>query len=242
MDVIAARTLNYLYIYLDILWLIIYALILIYRKRYMALIVGVIGGIIYFAVDYGIFYAVLGTRVVTGIDTFWFLLWLSISYGFTNFAWIWLLLDRDGRGIEWSVLTIMGWVAVALLSQNFGAHFQQISIQRGTSGYHGIMALILVVGYLYLIVHNLGANGEGKVNILWLMATGIGVQLSWEAVLLLTGIRPAGILPLITNSLIETNMGMPYLYLIHKAISKRFKEDLSRNKSADKYPDNLLIA
>jgi hypothetical protein len=242
MDVVAARTLNYLYIYLDILWLIIYALVLIYRKRYMALIVGVIGGIIYFAVDYGIFYAVLGTRVVTGIDTFWFLLWLSISYGFTNFAWIWLLLDRDGRGIEWSVLTIMGWVAVALLSQNFGAYFQQISIQRGTSGYHGIMALILVVGYLYLIVHNLGATREEKVNILRLMAIGIGVQLSWEAVLLLTGIRPAGIMPLITNSLIETNMGMPYLYLIHKAISKRFKEDLARNQPADKYPDNLLIA
>jgi hypothetical protein len=242
MDIVAARTLNYLYIYLDIIWLIIYALILIYRKRYMALIVGAIGGVIYFAVDYGIFYTILGTRVVTGIDAFWFLLWLSISYGFTNFAWIWLLLDRDRKGVEWSVLTIIGWVAVALLSQNFGANFPQISIQRGTSGYHGIMALILAAGYLYLIVHNLGATREGKVNILRLMAIGIGVQFSWEAVLLLTGIRPAGIMPLITNSLIETNMGMPFLYLIHKVISKRFQEDLIRNKPADKCPDDLLIA
>jgi len=242
MDIVAARTLNYLYIYLDIIWLITYALILVHRKRYMALIVGAIGGIIYFAVDYGIFYAILGTRVVTGIDTFWFLLWLSVSYGFTNFAWIWLLLDRDGKTVEWSVLTIIGWVAVALLSQNFGANFTQISIQRGTSGYHGIMALILAVGYLYLIVHNLGATREGKVNILRLMAIGIGVQFSWEAVLLLTGIRPAGIMPLITNSLIETNMGMPFLYLIHKAISKRFQENLIRNKPADKCPDDLLIA
>ncbi len=242
MDIVAARTLNYLYIYLDIIWLVIYALILIYRKRYIALIVGAIGGAIYFAVDYGIFYAVLGTRVVTGIDTFWFLLWLSVSYGFTNFAWIWLLLDRDGKGVEWSVLTITGWVAVALLSQNFGSYFPQISIQRGTSGYHGIMALILAVGYLYLVVHNLASNKEGKVNILMLMAIGIGVQLSWEAVLLLTGIRPAGIRPLIINSLIETNMGMPFLYLIHKAISKRFREDLTRNRPADRYPDDLLIA
>jgi hypothetical protein len=74
------------------------------------------------------------------------------------------------------------------------------------------------------------------------MAIGIGVQFSWEAVLLLTGIRPAGIMPLITNSLIETNMGMPFLYVIHKAISKRFQEDLTGNKPADKYPDDLLIA
>jgi hypothetical protein len=242
MDIVAARSLNYLYIYLDIVWLIIYALILIYRKRYIALIAGAIGGAIYFAVDYGIFYALLGTRVVTGVDPFWFLLWLSISYGFTNFAWIWLLLDRDGNGVEWSVLTIMGWVAVALLSQNFGSYFQQISIQRGTSGYHGIMALILVVGYLYLIVHNLRASGEGKVNILRLMAIGIGVQLSWEAVLLLTGIRPLGIMPLITNSLIETNMGMPFLYFIHKAISRRYDESLKRKRPADIYPDNILIA
>jgi len=242
MDIVAARTLNYLYIYLDVIWLIIYALILIYRRRYLALIAGLAGAAIYFAVDYGIFYALLGTRVVTGADTFWFLLWLSISYGFTNFAWIWLLLDRDGRGIEWSVLTIMGWVAVAMLSQNFGAYFQQISIHRGTSSYHGIMALILVAGYLYLILRNLGTTGKRKSNILWLMAIGIGVQFSWEAVLLLTAIRPAGIMPLIIDSLIETNLGMPYLYLMHEAVSIRFNENLKRNRAADSSTDNILIA
>jgi hypothetical protein len=144
--------------------------------------------------------------------------------------------------VEWSVLTIMGWVAVALLSQNFGAYFQQISIQRGTSGYHGIMALILVGGYLYLIVQNLRATGQGKVNILRLMAIGIGVQLSWEAVLLLTGIRPLSIMPLITNSLIETNLGIPVLYLIHKAISRRFDESLIRKKPVDMSHDKILIA
>ncbi|MDD5169372.1 MAG: hypothetical protein PHN75_11185, partial [Syntrophales bacterium] len=152
MDVVAARSLNYLYIYLDIAWLIIFTLILLYRRRYIAMIAGAAGGLIYFAVDYGIFYALLGTRVVTGADPFWFLLWLSVSYGFTNFAWIWLLLDRDGNGVEWSVLIVSSWIAVALLSQNFGAGFGQIAIHRGTSGYHGAMALILAAGYIYLIV------------------------------------------------------------------------------------------
>jgi hypothetical protein len=241
MDVVAARTLNYLYIYLDIVWLIVYALILLHRKRYIALIAGAIGGLIYFAVDYGIFYALLGTRVVTGADTFWFLLWLSISYGFTNFAWIWLLLDRDGNGIEWSVLTISGWVAVALLSQSYGIYFGQISIHRGTAGYHGIMALILLVGYVYLIVRNLGARDWKKVNLLWLMSIGIGVQFSWEAVLLVTGIRPAGIMPLIIDSLVETNLGMPYLFLIHKHISQYVNEDITR-KSAGSSKDDILIA
>ena len=226
MEITAVRTLNTLYIYLDIIWLIIYASILIWRKRYVALIVGLIGGIIYFAVDYGIFYLVLKTRVVTGADPFWFLLWLSMSYGFTNFVWIWLLLDRDGNAVEWSLLTITGWVAVATLSSNFGTGFPVISIARGTAGYHGIMALILVAGYLYLIIHNLRSEQSNKINILRLLAIGIGVQFSWEFVLLLSGIRPAGLMPLVVNSLIETNMGMPYLYFIHRAVSRRFKESL----------------
>jgi hypothetical protein len=240
-EIVAARTLNFLYIYLDIAWLIIYAAVLIYRRRYLACIAGAVGGVIYFVVDYGIFYALLGTRVVTGADPFWFLLWLSVSYGFTNFAWIWLLLDRDGKGVEWSVLTVMGWVAVALLSQNYGMHFAQISIHRGTP-YHGIMALILLAGYLYLIIRNLKPGGTKSVNLLWLIAIGIGVQFSWEAVLLLTGIRPAGLMPLIVNSLIETNLGMPYLFLIHGAVSGRFSEDLTGRNLNKNGLDDLLIA
>ena len=234
MEIIAARTLNTLYIYLDIVWLLAYAAILIYNKRYLAVIVGAAGGLIYFAVDYGIFYLALNTRIINGANPFWFLLWLSMSYGFTNFAWIWLLLDKDGKAIEWSTLTIAGWVAVALLSQNFGSSFPVVSIQRGTNSYHGIMALILLAGYIYLILNNLKSKPSKKVNILQLLAIGIGVQFSWEFVLLISNIRPSGVLPLIVNSLIETNLGMPYLYLIHSAVMKRFNEDMTganRNKT-----------
>lgn len=228
MEVIAAREFNSLYIYLDIAWLVVFSLVLVYTRRYMALLAGLAGCIIYFAVDYGIFYVALNTRVVIGSDPFWFLLWLSASYGLTNFAWIWLLLDRDGRAVEWSLLIVMGWVMVALLSQNFGTGFPAISIHRGTGSYHGVMTVILFAGYLYLIVRNLKAGTGEKVNLLRLLAIGIGVQLGWEAVLLVTGIRPVGILPLIVNSLIETNLGIPYLYLIHLALTRRRSESLQK--------------
>ena len=145
MEIIPARIFNSLYIYIDIVWLIILLVILLITKRYMALIVGLIGGIIYFAVDYGIFYLLLGTREVTGASTLMVLLWLSISYGFTNFAWIWLWLDRDGYALEWSLLFVAGWLSTALLSQNFGNAFQVIAIKRGTTSYHGIMALLMLV-------------------------------------------------------------------------------------------------
>jgi hypothetical protein len=224
MLIVAARTLNSLYIYLDLFWLVLFCGTLLYFKRRLALVVGLLAGIVYFLVDYGIFYRLLGTRVVQGANPFWFLLWLSFSYGVTNFAWIWLLLDRDGHAVEWSVLIVTAWLTIALLSQNFGIGFPIISIQRGTGAYHGVMTLVLFAGYLYVIIQNL--RGRVKVNILWLMAIGIGVQFSWEAVLLVTGIRPAGFGALVVNSLIETNLGMPFIYLIHRSITKKINSQV----------------
>lgn len=230
MEVIPSRIFSILYVYIDIVWLIALLAILLYARKYLAVLAGLAGAIIYFMVDYGIFYLALGTRSVSGAETALLLLWLSISYGFTNFAWIWLWLDRDGYALEWSLLIISGWFAAALLSQNFGSHMQAISIQRGTTSYHGVMAFILLVGYAILIVINLKNKNspEKKVNILWVLSIGILVQFSWEAVLLITGIRAMGFMPLLVNSLLETNLGLPYLFLIHAAVSSRYSENLER--------------
>ncbi len=229
MEVIPARVFNLLYVYIDIVWLVFLLIILIWKKKYIAAIAGAAGAILYFLVDYGIFHLALGTRTVDGANTAALLLWLSISYGFTNFAWIWLWLDRDRHAFEWSVLIISAWMATALLSQNFGTDFQVISIQRGTSSYHGVMALLLFAGYAILILSNLKnrAVPEKKINILWILIIGILVQFSWEAVLLITGIRDTGIMPLIVNSMLETNMGLPFLFLIHRAVMSRYNEDFT---------------
>ncbi len=229
MEVIPARVFNILYVYIDIAWLVFLLIILLWKKRYIAAIAGAAGAILYFLVDYGIFHLALGTRTVDGASTAALLLWLSISYGFTNFAWIWLWLDRDRHAFEWSVLIIAAWMATALLSQSFGTGFQTISIQRGTSSYHGVMALLLFAGYAILIISNLKnrAVPERKINILWILIIGILVQFSWEAVLLITGIRSMGIMPLVVNSLLETNMGLPFLFLIHRSVMSRYNENLT---------------
>ena len=231
MEVIASRVFNLLFIYLDILWLVTLFVILLVFKRYQAIIAGLAGGIIYFLVDYGIFYLLLDTRVVQGANIAWLLLWLSMSYGFTNFVWIWLWLDRDGHAIEWSVLIISGWIATAFLSQSFGGAFDSITIYRGTGSYHGIMALLLLIGYAILVIKNIKQK-ETKIKILWILAIGILVQFSWEAVLLISGIREPSIVPLVVNSVLETNMGLPFIFLIHQAISSRYDEGLKRIKAS----------
>ncbi len=231
MEVIAARTMNTLYMYLDVIFLIFLGATLIYAKRYLAIIVGLLAGILYFIVDYGYFYLYLGTRNVEGIQPFGFLLWLSMSYGFTNFVWIWLWLDRDKRILEWSILIIISWFTTSLLSQNFGSNFTPITISRGTGAYHGIMALILFVGYAILCIHNIKTTNENKkINILWILSIGILVQFAWEFVLLVTGIRNPSFMTIVVNSLLETNLGLPYMYFIHRAVNKRYCEDLTRHE------------
>lgn len=225
MDFTVTRTFNSLYIILDIVWLFIFIFLLLYFKRRLAVIVGLLAGLLYFLVDFGIFYKFLGTRLIVGADPFLFLLWLSMSYGFTNLAWIWLLLDGDSHAVEWSLLPILGWVTIGQLSQNLGGGFQEIAISRGTGTYHGIMALILCAGYLFMIYRNL--SGKERVNIIRLMIIGIGVQFAWEASLLISGIRPPFWQPIVVNSLIETNLGLPYIYYIHKILNRRWREKLS---------------
>jgi hypothetical protein len=223
MEIFAVRSFNILYIYLDLAWLALFCSLLWATKRRTALVVGLLAGVLYFLVDYGGFYLALNTRVVTGASPFRLLLWMSFTYGITNFAWIWILLDRDEHRLEWSLLIISAWLTIALLSQNFGKDFPLLTTARGTDSYHGVMAAILFVGYFIIIYKNLRGESGETIPVLRLLAIGIGVQFSWEAVLLVSGIRPTEVLPLIVNSLIETNLGLPYVYFIHRAIRRKAK-------------------
>ena len=223
MNIVPSRVFSGLYIIIDCVFLLILGAMLFFSKRRRALFFGLFGGLLYFIVDYGIFYRALGSRVVEGAPTGTFLFWLSMSYGFTNFAWIYLMLDKDEYRVEWSVFIFFYWIAEALLSENFGSSWPIISISRTTTSYHGVMALILIVGYLILIVENIFF--KKKINILYLLFIGITVQLGWETALLVTGIRQSGMETLVINSLIETNLGLPYIYHIHKYIDERFGKE-----------------
>ncbi len=239
-QIIALRQFEPLYIRLDICFLLLFAGMLLWRKKYMTVLVGLTMGLVYMAVDYGIFHLVCHSRSISaGHSLFWVLLWMSMSYGFTNFTWIWLWLSRDKHLLEWSALILLWWFCCPLITHTFAGDAAPIVIQRTTGAYHGYMAVILFVGYLGAIVYNLSQPyKEKRFRIPWLLAIGILVQFGWEAGLLLGGIRSAGfapedkLLPLVVNSLLETNLGMPYVYAIFIAITARFTEQLTRREQA----------
>ncbi len=236
-EIIARRQFLPLYIWLDIGFLVLLAGLLLYNRKYMTVLVGLTFGLVYMLVDYGIFHLLCHARSISqGHSLFWVLLWMSMSYGFTNFAWIWLWISKDQHLFEWSLLILLWWFCCPLLTQTFGAGQTPIVIQRTTGAYHGYMALLLFAGYLILVVYNLRQKEPGKrIRIPWLLAIGILVQFGWEAGLLLGGIRSAGfssleqkLATLAINSLLETNLGMPYIYLLYIAYSCRFTEQLRR--------------
>lgn len=246
-EIIARREFSPLYIWLDIVFLLVFAGLLMYRRKYMTAAVGFIMGIVYMIVDFGIFHLVCHSRSISeGSSLFWVLLWMSMSYGFTNFAWIWLWISKDKHLFEWSTLILGWWFCCPLITKTF-AGGETIVIQRTTGAYHGWMAIILFAGYLGLIIYNLYQQEPGKrVNIPWILAIGILVQLGWEAGLLIGGIRSAGfetlaekLSPLVVNSLLETNLGMPYVYALYVLYTSRFTEQLKPREKRISFTERI---
>ena len=235
-EIVAQRVFNPLYIYLDIVFLVALCVLLAVKKKYLTLLWGIAGGVLYMVVDYGIFHLLTGSRSIEGGNLFWVLLWMSMSYGITNFVWIWLWFSKDKHLIEWSFLIVVWWIAAPMLAATFGAGLSPIKIQRTTGAYHGYMALILVLGYGAAIVYNLfQKKRERRFPLGWMLAIGILVQFAWEFSLLVGGIRSAEfvsfgdkITTLVVNSLLETNLGAVPIFCIYALVTSRYTESLKK--------------
>ena len=107
---------------------------------------------------------------------------------------------------------------------------------KNSENYHGWMAAILFLSYAALILFNIFRKDKSlRFPLLRLFLIGVFVQFGWELSLLIGGIRSAGIesaadklTVLLVNSLLETNLGMPLIYIIFLLITSVFTEDLKR--------------
>lgn len=220
-DITPTRNFNLLYIILDSIFILFLLIMLVVKKRYFTTLFALFGGVLYFIVDFGYFYLLSHSRqimiddviqndLVTGLILFW----MSMSYGITNFAFIWLCLRKDKHLKNWLMMIIGWWLMVPLIASLGGPN--NIQTFRTTNQYHSYMAILLVIGYGGLLIYNL-LTKKKQIQLLWLNLIGISVQFSWEFALLIHGIRPMNgnsISTIIVNSLLETNLGMPYIFLI----------------------------
>lgn len=63
-EIIARRQFDPLYIWLDIIFLLIFMGLLLYKKKFTTVVVGLIFGLVYMAVDYGIFHPLCHARSI----------------------------------------------------------------------------------------------------------------------------------------------------------------------------------
>lgn len=234
-QVVARRVFSSLYIYLDIAFLVLLCALLFFKKRHLTLLFGLAGGVLYMLVDYGIFHLLTGSRHIEGGSLFWVLLWMSMSYGITNFVLLWVWMGKDRRAVEWTLLISVWWIAAPLIAASFGQTFPTVTIWRETEGYHGYMALVLLAGYLFGILYNLRRRErEKRLPLLRLFMLGVAVQLAWELALLIGGIRSDGfsweqkLNTLVVNSLLETNLGAVPIFCIYALVTARFSESGAR--------------
>ncbi len=230
------RNFNVLYIIVDSVFIAFFLALLIWKKRYQTAIFAVFGGVLYTIVDYCGFYLLSGSRTVS-IDgevvgsgmTFAVLLWMSMSYGITNFAFIWVLVAKDKLSVYWIFLIVVWWLIAPSIAELGGE--PTIQTYRTTGAYHGWMGVVMIVGYFLLAVLLMRHEKRPFVSILRLFAIGFFVQFGWEFALLINGIRPmngASIQTLLVNSCLETNLGMPIIFLIFYVARKYRNEDLTK--------------
>jgi len=248
--ILPSRTFNMTYVIFDMLFLVFLVTLLVIKKRYLTLAWAGFGGLLYLAVDFGLFYCASKTRAIyingdqlDALGHFLILFWFSFSYGIPNFTFIWMALSKDKLFKMFTFLIIGWWFVLPTLSQ-FGTMdvFKNtffswvIKTERQTGNFHWIMAMFLVVGYgafiAYSVIKDKDNFKQNMKTLVFLNIIGIATQLSWELPLLINGIRPyddTAIQTLIINSLIETNSGMVYFYLFHKWITKKkgIQEDFS---------------
>lgn len=258
------RNFSLAYIICDSLFIIAFVTLLFLKKKRVTAFWSLAGGVLYFIVDYGIFYGALGSRSISSYTfsapetttllgpggTGLVLLWMSMSYGITNFAFIWLWLSKDKRALEYTALIVIFWICCPLISSfinNIAPDIICFQTTRGTDKYHGIMGLIMLVGYFIVIIMNIFNKSGEKIPIVRLFVIGFLVQFFWEASLLVFGIRSQNyggdftrqLMTLLQDSLVETNLGLPYIYFIHKAVTGRYNDDCSKKERISK--DNITL-
>lgn len=246
------RNFSLAYVILDSAFVIVFVVLLFLTKRRLTAYWALLGGILYWIVDFGLFYGATGSRQVfsyiyndyantlTELNAWGvggILFWMSMSYGILDFAFIWLWLSKDDKALEYSILIVVWWICCPLIADfinQLNPSILTFQTQRTTNKYHGIMGVMMAVGYLIVIVYNLvNKDPSKKVPILKLFIIGFLAQFLWEFLLLVFGVRSQTyandfareLATLFQDSLVETNLGMPYIYFIHKGITSRFDEE-----------------
>jgi hypothetical protein len=127
--------------------------------------------------------------------------------------------NKNISRLYWTLFLYVGWIASALMSQKLPIDDRSIDIYREMAGIRPVQISIVVIGYVLLIVMKYSWKSIRHLRwrtLAYLFIVGVLVHFGMEFSLLITGVRPSGNLinVLLFNSLLEFNMGIPFLYMM----------------------------
>jgi hypothetical protein len=206
------------YIYFDLVFLTIFTALLAVNKKRIPLLAFILGGLIIFIIDWVFWMQIFKIRTfslppgfLSFLPEYWaktvFMFWFSMSYGLM-FAWIFLMFDKQNKRAAWTALLFGGWLTIAFLSQVLQINDNVIETVRLMKSSRVKQIIIVVLGYgaLFLLRYKLK-------KILFLFLVGCGIHFMMEFSLWVSGIRPSSLDLLLVNTLVESNMGVPLLYI-----------------------------
>ena len=215
------------FILFDLVFTVMWVIIL-YKKGYIKpLLFGLMGILVNFIVDYGIWYSIMGIRTVEGLPSWMsplsFFVYFSITYGIMQYSYVQAMftkrLDQPEREkkerAQISVLLFLGWLIIAYLSVLLPLNDLEITVTRTMTDQRFIEVLVVIVEFALLgfLAHNKKFGIDWKL-IGYIFFVGFFVHFSMEFTLFLPGIRKSSIFDLVFNSLLEFNMGTPILYVM----------------------------
>lgn len=211
------------FIYFDLMLATLWIVLFIKTKQYPAILMGLLASCIYFMVDFGLWYSILGTRHIDApMDAGLFLFYFSFTYGIIQFGYITVMITPKTNKIFWTILLYGGWIIMALLSQWIAWDDREISISRDMTNGRWIQFAMMIVGLLF--VYLASQYSSTFRNIKWyytvpiLFAIGIIVHVALEVPLVIAGIRPFNWNDFLWNSVIEFNSGIGAIYFIYYGV------------------------
>ena len=246
----AWRIFQYDYIYFDALVLSIWVWFLIRKKKWSAIIFGLITGICVYIIDAVAWFNIPvnssyppGTYIreywIGGVymprplgEYFWLKFgadfMMTFSYSMFAFGWLWIVFENFKKKNYREILTFtfiffFSWIIVPFLSFWIPLDDTRVETVRHMSSQFILWIVNAIIGYSLLIIiyGTRKFKHKNQIIIFYVFIIGCLESFFMEFPLFIFGIRPTGIGFLLYEIIILFNQGAPYLYILYDLVLPR---------------------
>lgn len=232
------RIFQFDYIYIDAVFLVGWIVLLLWRKRYSALIFSIVIAPVIYAIDAlwwwnsGIReYRIGGITLPHPLGQYAWLKFgadfmMTISFAIFMFAWMWIMFEnyhkRNRREMAFFTTCLFGaWLATPHISQLIPLNDVLVQTVRHTNSIAWVVNFTIGYGLLALIygTHYFKSKDPRKIGYVFML--GVVGALMMELPLLISGIRPTSWPFFLFEAVFLINQGAPYLFLAYDKIFSR---------------------